>query len=246
MNDRIATVNEMRAVTISREYGSRGGEIAVRLAQRLGWQVIDHAIVERAARAMGTSQEEAEAHDEHTEGVLAQVLNSLQCLDPAFTAYAPPGAVLSDEAYHDAVERIVLAAAARGHVVIVGRGSQVLLAQRRDVLRIRIIAPLEQRIVYVMQREGLDHQAAVSRIRMKEHNRTKYLETEYHRKPDEAHLYDIVLNMSFLDATSAVNVICLTLHHKARRLGTQTGELAPATGLSRYPGQPQDFLPPEH
>jgi cytidylate kinase len=64
MNDMIGTVNEMRAVTISREYGSGGSEIAVRLAQRLGWQVGDHVIVERVARMMGTSQGEAEAHDE--------------------------------------------------------------------------------------------------------------------------------------------------------------------------------------
>jgi cytidylate kinase len=90
MNDSIETVNEMHAVTISREYGSGGGEIAARLAKRLGWQVIDHAIVERVARAMGMCTEEAEALDEHTEGVLARVLNSLQFLDPAFTAYAGP------------------------------------------------------------------------------------------------------------------------------------------------------------
>jgi cytidylate kinase len=120
----------------------------------LSWQVIDHAIVERIARAMGTSQEEAEAHDKHTEGALARLLKGFQYINPAFAAYAPPEAVLSDEAYCDAVERIVRAAAARGHVVIVGRGSQILLAERRDVLRVRIIAPLEQRIACMMQCEG--------------------------------------------------------------------------------------------
>ncbi len=44
-----ATVGQMRAVTISREYGSGGGEIAARLAQKLGWQLIDHEIVVRVA-----------------------------------------------------------------------------------------------------------------------------------------------------------------------------------------------------
>jgi cytidylate kinase len=243
MNNSIETVDEMRAITISREYGSGGGEIAARLAQRLGWQVIDHAMVERVARALGTSQEEAGAHNEHPEGALARLLNGFQYINPAFTAYAPPGAVSPDEAYRDAVERIVRAAAARGRVVIVGRGAQVLLAAWRDVLRVRIIAPLEQRIAYVMQREGLEQRAAASRIRQKEHERTRYLEAVYHRKPDEAHLYDIVLNMSILDPASAVNVICLTLNHMARRLCAQTGVLGPATGLSRYPGQPRDFRP---
>ena len=46
---------EMRAVTISREYGSGGGEIAARLAERLGWQLIDHEVVVRVAQSMGVS-----------------------------------------------------------------------------------------------------------------------------------------------------------------------------------------------
>ncbi len=218
MNDMRDTIVRMRAITISREYGSGGSEIAARLAKRLEWQVIDHNIVERVASAMGTSQEEAEAHDEHTKGVLGQVLNSLLYLHPACTVYAPPEAVLSDETYCDAVERIVRATVARGHVVIVGRGSQVLLAKRRDVLRVRIIASLEQRIANVMQQEGLDEEVATSRIRKFEQERTRYLEMEFKRKPEDAHLYDLVLNTSSFDLASAVNVICLALNHKARQL----------------------------
>jgi cytidylate kinase len=215
MNDHLEIVNEMRAVTISREYGSGGGEIAVHLAHRLGWQVIDHAIVERAAHALGTNQDEAEAYDEHAEGVIARLLNDLQYIDPISMAYVPPlGAVLSDEAYRDAVGRIVRAAAARGQVVIVGRGSQVLLAERRDVLRVRIIAPLEQRIAFVMQREGVDRQEAATLIHTKDRERTKYLETVYHREPDDVHLYDLVLNLSLIDPASAVNIICLALRHE--------------------------------
>jgi cytidylate kinase len=45
----------MRAVTISREYGSGGGEIAARLAQRLGWRLIDHELIRQVARLLGES-----------------------------------------------------------------------------------------------------------------------------------------------------------------------------------------------
>ena len=65
MNEDIDAINRMRAITISREYGSGGGEIASRLAKLLGWALIDHAIVERTARELGTSAEVAEAHDEY-------------------------------------------------------------------------------------------------------------------------------------------------------------------------------------
>jgi len=244
MNEERDLSNRMRAITISREYGGGGGEIASRLARRLGWQLIDHAIVERVASELGTSQEEAEAHDESTGGIISELLNSMQNLYPASMVSAPPEAFLSAEDYWRTEDRIVRAAAARGHVVIVGRASQVVLADLRDVLHVRIIAPYEKRVAYVMQREGVDRHAAESRIHRKDHERASYLEREYHRKPDEAHLYDLVLNTSLLDLESAVDIICFTLQQKARGLAKTTGELGPATGLSRYPGQAEDFRPP--
>src|SRR5437762_4186244 len=94
------TIAAMHAITISREYGSGGGEIAARLARRLGWQLVDHALVERVASELGTSVEEAEVHDEQCEGFIVQLANSMQYLYPAYTASAPPEAFLSDEAVY--------------------------------------------------------------------------------------------------------------------------------------------------
>jgi cytidylate kinase len=59
----------MRAVTISREYGSGGGEIAERLARRLGWQLVDREIVAQVARALGETEVEAARRDEHVAGL---------------------------------------------------------------------------------------------------------------------------------------------------------------------------------
>ena len=242
MNEEFAPINQMCAVTISREYGSGGGEIATRLAKRLGWQLVDHAMVERVASEMGTSTQEVEVHDEHAEGEFARgLMISMQALYPAAMVSAPPEAFLSDEEYCDAFNRVVRAAAARGHVVIVGRASQVILADLRDVLHVRVIAPFEQRVVYVMQREGVDRHTAESRIHRKDHERASYLEREYHHKPDDAHLYDLVLNTSLLDLESAVDIICFTLEQQAKGLAKTTGELGPATGLAHYPAQPEDF-----
>ena len=244
MNQDIETINQMRAITFSREYGSGGGEIAARLAKQLGWRLLDHEIVERVASEIGTSIEEAEARDERTQGFLERAFNNMQYLDPAFLAGASPEVLLTnEETYQETVSRIVCAAASQGHVVIVGRGSQVLLAQQRDVLYVRIIAPVEKRVAYVMQREGIDQAAAESRIKLKDHDRMKHLETAYHRKPADAHLYDIVLNTSYLTLDSAVEIISLTLQQKGRQLSVKTGNLGPAIGLPPYPDKPEDFRP---
>src|SRR5438045_9267071 len=64
MNVNPQAITAMRAITISREYGSGGGEIAARLAQRLGWQLIDHAVIEQTARELEVHVSVAEKHDE--------------------------------------------------------------------------------------------------------------------------------------------------------------------------------------
>ncbi len=240
------TINRMRAVTISREYGSGGGEIAARLAKRLGWRLVDHALVERVAGELGTCMAEAEAHDERSQGMFERSLNNLIFVNPALLVSAPPEAFLSDEAYREALNKIVRTAALRGHVVVVGRASQVILAGIRDVMHVRVVAPFEKRVAYVMRREGLDRHAAETRIRRKEHDRTGYLEREYHHRPDDAHLYDLILNTSRLDLDSAIELICTTMREIADGLSTSTGQLGPAVGLDRYPAPPADFTPPVH
>ncbi len=244
MNQDPENINHMRAITISREYGSGGGEIATRLANHLGWRLLDHEIVERVALEMGTTIEQAEARDEHTEGFLARAFSNLQFLEPAYIAGISADAFLSSEqTYLDTVSKIVRAAAAQGHVVIVGRGSQVLLADQRDVLHVRIIAPFEKCVTYVMQREGLDEAASQSRIKMKDNDRMRHFETAYHRKLSDSHLYDLVINTSFLELNDVVEIISLALKNKATRLTVKTGELGPAAGVSPYTEKPQDFRP---
>src|SRR3954447_684195 len=70
-------IDHMSAVTISREYGSGGGEVAKRLADRLGWHLVDHEVVVDVARALSVSEKEAEAHDEHLATLASRILSAL-------------------------------------------------------------------------------------------------------------------------------------------------------------------------
>src|SRR5258706_2295161 len=143
MNEGMEAIARMRAITISREYGSGGGEVATRLAQRLGWQLIDHEVVVEVAKALGVSEAEVEARDEYTEGLVSRILSSLQMVEPIMLVNSATLPVADEQKYRDALYNVVKAAVAQKHVVIVKRGSQMLLAKRRDVLHARIVAPLD-------------------------------------------------------------------------------------------------------
>ncbi len=248
MSENQQNAPRMSAITISRQYGSGGGEVAARLARQLQWQLIDHEIVAQVARELGMSEEEAEVHDERTESFISRVLGSMQLASPELLANAPivplsPGT--QEQIYHEALRRVVETAANTGKVVIVGRAGQVILANRRDVLHVRIVAPLEQRVRYVMQRERLDEAAARARIQQKDRDRTRYLQVQYHRDVNDPLLYDLILNSGVLDLSSLVDLIVLALERKARRLVVRTAELGPVAGLMPYPGRPADLRRPQ-
>jgi cytidylate kinase len=245
MDEDRSAIAAMRAITISREYGSGGGEIAVRLAKLLGWQLIDHEVVVRVAEKLHISEEEAQEHDERVEGLASRIFKSLRLGHPTMpmTIEIPPS--MDSRAFYEARCQIIEGAVATGQVVIVGRGAQAHLAKRRDVLHVRIVAPFALRLAYVMIREGLDREAAQARIMKKDQERARYLEKFYQRHPGDAHLYDVVLNMGILDLESASEVIAIVLERKARRLSLPTQELGPAIGLPHYPGRPEDFRPPQ-
>jgi len=250
----------MRAVTISRQYGSGGGEIAARLARKLGWQLIDHAIIEQAARELGVYATDVARYDEeYVEGTLSRILNRIRNLSGSFIPTTSagsfiPGAPLTssrssvenERAYQETMQQVVRAAANTGHVVIVGRGGQILLTNRRDVLHVRVVAPLEMRIAYVASREEPKVTAARMRVQEKDRARDRYIQTQFRRRPDDPELYDLVINTAVLELDRIVDLICLALEDKASRLSAPAEELGPAAGLAPYPSRPAaDFRVPE-
>jgi hypothetical protein len=118
----------IKVITVEREYGSRGGEFAHDLAQRLGWKLLDSELVAGAARIAGVDPKVAAKFDER--------------LDPWYYRYGKvfwhdSGLSVSDvadEQIFDSarmlalIKQEILDAAQAGNCVIVGRGAACALA----------------------------------------------------------------------------------------------------------------------
>lgn len=235
----------MRAITIARLYGSGGGEVASRVAQHLGWKLIDHEVIVRVARELGITHEEAEDRDEHTEGFILRALNSMSLMYPSMVENVPPAPspATRERSYQTALRRVIELAVEEGNAVIVGRGAGSMLVTRPDVLRVYVVAPLEQRIAYVAQREGMDEQNARKRITTKDNDRRRYVQSMYHMEPEDPTHYDLTVNTAVLALDSAAELICQALAAKATRIAIAASELGPASGMGRYPGQGAQDVP---
>jgi len=124
-----------------------------------------------------------------------------------------PGEVLQQISYLDHekclsfVQFAVRDFADRGNVVILGRASQAILADRTDTAHVRTIAPIEARCGWVMRQRGLDREAALELIKETDTCRARYIRNNYGIEWDDPTLYHLVLNMEKTGVDLAVHMI---------------------------------------
>jgi Cytidylate kinase-like family len=117
----------MTVITIARQLGASGEAVANRLAEALGWRLLDRALVERIADELEVAPEQVEACNERVE-TFVERLGAY--LSEGFPEMLPVAMVpsVSPETTARAARRIVEAVAAEGPAVIVGHGAQCILS----------------------------------------------------------------------------------------------------------------------
>jgi len=179
----------MAIITISREMGSGGIPIAHKAAEKLGYTLIDGEAIAKVAGKYGLSPEALEKADEKP---------------PAFVER------LDEQMEVDLhlIELIILEYALKGNVIIYGRGGQDLLDGISNVLRVRIIAPFEERVERWAEREWLDPDLARILVRKSDQQRAGFIKYYFDRDWNDPLHYDLVVNTARLSEEMATKLIC--------------------------------------
>ncbi|HEY7424769.1 MAG TPA: cytidylate kinase-like family protein [Gemmataceae bacterium] len=167
----------MNVITVSREYGAGGGEVARRLAEALGWQLLDRELLHQAAAVEQLPDAELERLDE----------KALSMADRL--RLHPP-----HQRYMHGLTEAARQAAVRGQVVLVGRGTRHLLGDMADAFHLRLVAPLDWRVQRMALREGWTMEQARARCLEVDRGRDRF--TRYFFGPDalRPEQYDLVAN----------------------------------------------------
>src|SRR5208337_1558702 len=134
--------NDMAVLTISRDLGSGGREVAMMLSSSLGYRFVDRESILARLKAAGHKWEKwTEGLDEHTPRVWEKYDWSYR----AFVAMT---------------QSTIMNEAASNNVIIMGRGGNYLLKGVPFALRVRIVELFEERVARVSEREGTDEESA--------------------------------------------------------------------------------------
>jgi len=137
-------------VTIEREYGSGGGDIAQLLATRLGWKLWDQQLTEEIARIANCPKEVVEGREERKDPLYYRLFKSFLRGSYEGSVSAQKLNLVDSETILKMTQKVVEHAAKRGQSVIVGRGSQYFLRDRHDALRIFLYADRDSKVTRLM------------------------------------------------------------------------------------------------
>jgi cytidylate kinase len=187
-------------IAISREAGANGSAIGRLLGERLGWPVYDYELVERIAGDMGLRSELLESVDEKRMSWLQEFAGS----------FASTSSV-TESAYVRHLVETLLTLAMHGECILVGRGANVV-APQETTLRVRLVAPLRDRVTTVRKRRNLTSEEAQRWVERTDHQRAHFIEDHFHKDGDDSHLHDLVLNTARFPLEACAEIIIDALH----------------------------------
>lgn len=180
----------MPIITISREMGTGAFKIAQEVSRKLKFKLIDGAKLLDMAEEYGLSRQIIERIDER-----------------------PPSYNTSEDrlkaSHLKILEIMILEAAKKGNVIIYGRGGQDLLAGIKNLLRIRFIAPFEERVEVIAEREWIDPDIARDLIRKNDHQRGGFIYFYFDRNWNDPLGYDLTFNTLNMSQSSIIDSIVI-------------------------------------
>jgi len=196
----------MAVVTISRQYGAGGRRVATRVAEALGFRLLDADLIDEAARRLGVDPELARGWDERAPAVIEELGLALAAGTPLVGGGPAPQfdpQLLSDVALAEATRRVIESLAASGGYVVLGRGAQAALQGRRDAVHLWVVGDVLDRARRIMEWQGLSERQARDMCERVDSERAGYLRRYYGKDLRDPHLYDAILNTSRLGVEGA-------------------------------------------
>lgn len=200
-----ATQEAQPIVTITRQMGAGGGELAGLLARRLGWRRIDWELVVRVARELKIDPTLVQSAGERVETFWERAGQNLGG-GPASLLFWPPSPPFAPEQVFRATVRVLGEVAREGSMVIVGHGAQCVLDEHPNTLHILVHADLAFRIERARPRWG--HEGAVEqRLRRSDQDRQRYIRVHFQRDWMDPRLYDLCIDSGGIGIRQAVDLV---------------------------------------
>ncbi len=205
--------NSYPAVTITRQAGARAISVGGCLLKRLStqpsaegapsWSLWENQILEHVLEENDLPQDLVERFPESQGSYIEDTVDDI-------LGHRPSAFVINQKC-HELMERLCIA----GHVIIIGRAANLLLARCRNALHVRLVGSQKKRVQHLAQSRSIGQRRALAHLKREDLQRERYARLNFDcPNIDEPLLYDLTLNTDELDDHAAAAIIEIALRSK--------------------------------
>jgi cytidylate kinase len=188
----------IKLLTIEREYGCGGGDIARQLSERLGWTLWDQRLTSEIARLSNCEHHEVQRREERLDPLYYRLLKALMRGSYEGSANVNQLQLLDTDTIVRLTGRLMDTVAAAGNSVIVGRGSQHFLRDRTDTLRVFLYAPRSDKIRRLLE-TGVSESEVEQLVDTVDQDRSAFVEKYFHIQWPNRPIYHAMFNTALGD-----------------------------------------------
>lgn len=191
-------------ISIGRQLGSGGKEIAEKLGKRLNIKVYDKTLLEVAAKESGLDTTVFEMTDEQETSTF---LGGLFSIHGSLGSYIPGESCMAGDKLFEIQSETIRDIAERESCIIVGRCAEYVLREHPKMTSIFITADTKERIARVMEKENVDYEKAIELIEKGDKRRRSYHDYYTTSHWGEARSYDLCINSSRIGIDGTVEFL---------------------------------------
>src|SRR5271170_7230175 len=204
----------IRTITIEREYGSGGADVARKLAERLGWKLWDQALTDEIARLMDCPSRTVEEHEERKDSLSYRLFKAFMKGSFEGSLNAPRLKIVDADCIKDMTRRLVTGIAREGNAVIVGRGAAYHLHDQPDAFNVFVYAPFEEK-VQRLRAGGKSEDEAIDLAETVDRDRAAYIKQYFELDWPPRQYFHVMINTTIGDERVVETILCsMALHQQ--------------------------------
>lgn len=206
----------MAVITISRQWGSLGDDVARLVCEKLGYQYFDKKMMAQIGQEMGIAAVRVQsAVDFKPQGArsILEAIGTTQRItggDPSSWTFSARTDALEGISAANLMD-MINAGYKKGNVVIVGRGGMAALQGKPDTMHVRIQAPLAVRIKRIAASEKLSMEEAAARVKERDISDVAWIKRYFDLDSHDPQLFDLVISTAKITPAAAADLVIKAL-----------------------------------
>ena len=197
----------MAIISVYKSFATGGREVGRVLAKNFGYQYVDKSLFQEIAEALHVSEGTLESFEQSRQYRISNIFSNLFSRGYIQRIVGYDKSVVEEKEYQNSLKKLVLTVAEEDNAVIIGRASHYFLRDKKNCFRFRLVAPMEFRLRYAVEKHGIDPSQAQNVIERRDRNHEWFHRSVCGDNYDSPLLFHLTVNTGLISIEKTADII---------------------------------------